>query len=152
MKDITDNMNDILGIEGELIEHEPVNPPAVVESKGHEKDVDHDYQYVRQNLHETIDKGSTALDALLELAKASEHPRAFEVVGQLTKTLVDANKDLIEVQRKIKELKKDTVERETAKNVTNNNLFVGSTADLLKALRNKDDEDVRVQGKGDQDS
>ena len=152
MKDITDNMNDILGIEGELIEHEPVNPPAVVESKGHEKDVDHDYQYVRQNLHDTIDKGSTALDALLELAKASEHPRAFEVVGQLTKTLVDANKDLIEVQRKIKELKKDTVERETAKNVTNNNLFVGSTADLLKALRNKDDEDVRVQGKGDQDS
>ena len=137
MKDITDNMNDILGIEGELIEHEPVNPPAVVESKGHEKDVDHDYQYVRQNLHDTIDKGSTALDALLELAKASEHPRAFEVVGQLTKTLVDANKDLIEVQRKIKELKKDSVEKETAKNVTNNNLFVGSTADLLKALRDK---------------
>jgi len=139
MKDITDNMNDILGIEGELIEHEPVKAPAIVESKGHEKDVDHDYQYVRQNLHETIDKGSTALDALLELAKASEHPRAFEVVGQLTKTLVDANKDLIEVQRKIKELKKDSVEKETAKNVTNNNLFVGSTADLLKALRNKEE-------------
>jgi hypothetical protein len=139
MKDITENMNDILGIEGELIEHEPVKAPAIVESKGHEKDVDHDYQYVRQNLHETIDKGSTALDALLELAKASEHPRAFEVVGQLTKTLVDANKDLIEVQRKIKELKKDSVEKETAKNVTNNNLFVGSTADLLKALRNKEE-------------
>lgn len=141
MKDITDNMNDLLGIEGELIEHDPVKPPAVVESKGHEKDVDHDYQYVRQNLHDTIDKGSTALDALLELAKASEHPRAFEVVGQLTKTLVDANKDLIEVQRKIKELKKDSVEKETAKNVTNNNLFVGSTADLLKALRNKEEND-----------
>lgn len=152
MKDITDNMNDILGIEGELIEHEPVKAPVVLESNGHEKDVDHDYQYVRNNLHETIDKGSSALDALLELAKASEHPRAFEVVGQLTKTLVDANKDLIEVQRKIKELKKESVERETAKNVTNNNLFVGSTADLLKALRNKDDEDVRVQSKGDQDS
>jgi dGTP triphosphohydrolase len=152
MKDITDNMNDILGIEGELIEYEEVKTPAVIESNGQEKDVEHDYQYVRQNLHDIIDKGSMSLDALLELAKASEHPRAFEVVGQLTKTLVDANKDLIEVQRKIKELKKDTVERESAKNVTNNNLFVGSTADLLKALRNKEDDDVRVQGESDEGS
>jgi len=152
MKDITDNMNDILGIEGELIEHEPVKAPVVLDSEGHDKDVDVDYQYVRNNLHDTINKGSEALDALLELAKASEHPRAFEVVGQLTKTIVDANKDLIEVQRKIKELKKDTVEKETAKNVTNNNLFVGSTADLLKALRNKEDNDVRVQGKSDEGS
>jgi dGTP triphosphohydrolase len=138
MKNLHDNMNDILGIEGELVEYEEVNAPAVVESNGQEKDVEHDYQYVRQNLHDIIDKGSMSLDALLELAKASEHPRAFEVVGQLTKTLVDANKDLIEVQRKIKELKKDTVEKDNAKNVTNNNLFVGSTADLLKALRDKE--------------
>jgi dGTP triphosphohydrolase len=152
MKDITDNMNDILGIEGELIEYEEVKTPTVIESNGQEKDVEHDYQYVRQNLHDIIDKGSMSLDALLELAKASEHPRAFEVVGQLTKTLVDANKDLIEVQRKIKELKKDTVEKESAKNVTNNNLFVGSTADLLKALRNKEDDDVRVQGESDKGS
>jgi dGTP triphosphohydrolase len=152
MKDITDNMNDILGIEGELIEYEEAKTPIVIESNGQEKDVEHDYQYVRQNLHDIIDKGSMSLDALLELAKASEHPRAFEVVGQLTKTLVDANKDLIEVQRKIKELKKDTVEKESAKNVTNNNLFVGSTADLLKALRNKEDDDVRVQGESDKSS
>jgi dGTP triphosphohydrolase len=152
MKDITDNMNDILGIEGELIEYDEEKTPTVIESNGQEKDVEHDYQYVRQNLHDIIDKGSMSLDALLELAKASEHPRAFEVVGQLTKTLVDANKDLIEVQRKIKELKKDTVEKESAKNVTNNNLFVGSTADLLKALRNKEDDDVRVQGESDKGS
>ena len=152
MKDITDNMNDILGIEGELIEYEEVKTPTVIESNGQEKDVEHDYQYVRQNLHDIIDKGSMSLDALLELAKASEHPRAFEVVGQLTKTLVDANKDLIEVQRKIKELKKDTVEKDNAKNVTNNNLFVGSTADLLKALRNKEDDDVRIQGESDKGS
>jgi dGTP triphosphohydrolase len=152
MNNLKDNMNDILGIEGELIEYEEVNAPAVIESNGQEKDVEHDYQYVRQNLHDIIDKGSMSLDALLELAKASEHPRAFEVVGQLTKTLVDANKDLIEVQRKIKELKKDTVEKDSAKSVTNNNLFVGSTADLLKALRNKEDDDVRVQGKGDEGS
>jgi dGTP triphosphohydrolase len=138
MNNLKDNMNDILGIEGELIEYEEVNAPAVIESNGQEKDVEHDYQYVRQNLHDIIDKGSMSLDALLELAKASEHPRAFEVVGQLTKTLVDANKDLIEVQRKIKELKKDTVEKDSAKSVTNNNLFVGSTADLLKALRDKE--------------
>jgi dGTP triphosphohydrolase len=141
MKNLHDNMNDILGIEGELVEYEEVNAPAVVESNGQEKDVEHDYQYVRQNLHDIIDKGSMSLDALLELAKASEHPRAFEVVGQLTKTLVDANKDLIEVQRKIKELKKDSVDKETAKNITNNNLFVGSTAELLKSLREEKDKD-----------
>jgi dGTP triphosphohydrolase len=141
MKNLHDNMNDILGIEGELIEYEEVNAPAVVESNGQEKDVEHDYQYVRQNLHDIIDKGSMSLDALLELAKASEHPRAFEVVGQLTKTLVDANKDLIEVQRKIKELKKDSVDKETAKSITNNNLFVGSTAELLKSLREEKDKD-----------
>ena len=152
MNNLKDNMNDILGIEGELIEYEEVKTPTVIESNGQEKDVEHDYQYVRQNLHDIIDKGSMSLDALLELAKASEHPRAFEVVGQLTKTLVDANKDLIEVQRKIKELKKDTVEKDNAKNVTNNNLFVGSTADLLKALRNKEDDDVRIQGESDKGS
>jgi len=140
MKNLTNNLNDILDIDSELVEVEPVKSPVIIESQDQNKDIEADYQYVRGNLYETIDKGSAALDSLLELAKASEHPRAFEVVGQLTKTIVDANKDLIEIQRKLKELKKDDPSLENSKNVTNNNLFVGSTAELLKALRESKEE------------
>ena len=70
------------------------------------QDIDSDYKYARENLYGVIEKGSEALDTLIELAKASEHPRAFEVVSQLTKTLVDANKDLLDIQKKVKDLKK----------------------------------------------
>jgi valyl-tRNA synthetase len=102
------------------------------------QDIDLDYKYARENLYGVIEKGSEALDTLIELAKASEHPRAFEVVSQLTKTLVDANKDLLDIQKKVKDLKK-TEEAEKPQNVTNA-LFVGSTAELQKLVngRNKD--------------
>ena len=73
---------------------------------------------------------------MLEVAKASEHPRAFEVVGSLTKTLVDANKDLLDIQKKVKDLQK---EDEIPQNVTNA-LFVGSTTELQKMLKKNIDE------------
>jgi len=141
MKNLTDNMNEILGIEGDLIIDDPKAPIVVPKSKDQSKDIQTDYEYARSNLYQVIEKGSYALDSLLELAKASEHPRAFEVVGQLTKTLVDANKDLLAIQKQVKDLKKEEEEKETGKGGTvNNNLFVGSTADLLKMI--KDDGDV----------
>ncbi len=136
MKNLTDNMNEILGIEGDLIIDDPKHPIVVPRSKDQSKDIQTDYEYARSNLYQVIEKGSYALDSLLELAKASEHPRAFEVVGQLTKTLVDANKDLLAIQKQVKELKKEEEQNETAKSGTvNNNLFVGSTADLLKMIK-----------------
>lgn len=140
MKNLHDNMNDILGIDGDLIIDNPQQPMVVPKSHPEEqsKDIQSDYEFARSNLYQVIEKGSYALDSLLELAKASEHPRAFEVVGQLTKTLVDANKDLLDVQKKVKDLQKqenvEIVDGDT-KNVTNNNLFVGSTADLLKVIK-----------------
>lgn len=138
MKNLTDNMNDILGIEGDLIIDDPKAPIVVPKSKDQTKDIQTDYEYARSNLYQVIEKGSYALDSLLELAKASEHPRAFEVVGQLTKTLVDANKDLLDIQKKVKDLKKEEEQNETAKGGTvNNNLFVGSTADLLKMIKDE---------------
>ena len=102
------------------------------------EDVDNDYKYARENLYGVIEKGTDALDNLIDLAKASEHPRAFEVVAQLTKTLVDANKDLLDIQKKVKDLKRED-KKENPKNVTNA-LFVGSTAELQKMISGRNDD------------
>ena len=122
---VTDGLNDILNIDQELIEViEPVVQKQVPD------DIASDYDFSRQNLYDVIGKGNEALDYLLELAKASEHPRAFEVVGQLTKTLIDANTNVLDLQKKVKELTKT----DSPQNVTNA-LFVGSTSELQKMLK-----------------
>ena len=130
---LTDGLNEVLDIDSELIEV----PRGSLERRKVEvpTDVQDDYKYARNNLYDVIDKGNEALDYLLELAKASEHPRAFEVVGQITKTLVDANNNLLDLQKKIKDLSKN---EDKPQNVTNS-LFVGSTDELLKLLKNKDE-------------
>jgi len=97
-------------------------------------DLDQDYDYTRDNLKEVIGKGSTALDGILELAQESEHPRAYEVVGQIIKSVVDANIQLIELQKNMKALKKK--DATGPKNITNA-LFVGSTHELQKLLKGK---------------
>jgi glycerol-3-phosphate dehydrogenase len=102
----------------------------------YDNDIEKDYRYARENLYDVIERGTEALDALLELAKASEHPRAFEVVGSLTKTLVDANKDLLDIQKKVKELQRED-SKNSPQNVTNA-LFVGSTADLQRLIKGED--------------
>ncbi len=108
-------------------------PPVVVESNEHQ-DIDSDYKYARENLYNVIERGSDALNNLVDIAQASEHPRAYEVVGSLIKTLTDANKDLLEIQKKVKSLKEES--KKGPDNVTNA-LFVGSTAELQKMI-NKD--------------
>ena len=97
------------------------------------KDLDADYEYTRDNLKEIIEKGSEALDGILELAQASDHPRAYEVVGQIIKNVADVNRQLIDLQKDIKGLKKT---ESGPKNVTNA-LFVGSTHELQKLLKGK---------------
>jgi len=141
MKNLTENMNQILGIEGDLITEDDNKKPLVIptRSKDQDKDIQNDYEYARSNLYGVIETGSDALNQLVELAKASEHPRAFEVVAQLTKTLVEANKDLLAIQKQVKDLKKDTQQEQSETNVTNNNLFVGSTSDLLKMIKDGSD-------------
>ena len=96
-------------------------------------DIESDYKYARETLYNAIERGSDALEELVELAKQSQSPRAFEIVGQMIKTVTDANKDLLEVQKKVKDLKKE----ETAKGPNNvtNALFVGNTAELQKLLK-----------------
>jgi len=127
---VTEGLNDVFEVGTDLVEVEKEKKQAVVP-----EDVDNDYKYARENLYGVIEKGTDALDTLIELAKASEHPRAFEVVSQLTKTLVDANKDLLDIQKKVKDLKKED-EKEQPQQVTNA-LFVGSTAELQKMINGR---------------
>lgn len=134
---VTDNLNNIFDVESELVDDEPKN---LVRSNFEEAtkdlpdDVSKDYTFARNNLYDVIEKGTYALDNLLHLAKASEHPRAFEVVSQLTKTLVEANKDLLDIQKKVKDLRaEENAEPQSQIGITNA-LFVGSTNDLQKLI------------------
>ena len=130
---VTDGLNKVFEVGTDLVEVEKENKKVDVPDE-----IDNDYKYARENLYGVIEKSTDALDNLIDLAKASEHPRAFEVVAQLTKTLVDANKDLLDIQKKVKDLKRED-KRENPKNVTNA-LFVGSTAELQKMISGRNDD------------
>jgi len=95
-------------------------------------DVHLDFQYTRMNLKQVIEQGIHALDEMIEIAKSSQQARSFEVVATLISTLSTANKDLLDLNKKYKDISGEL----TPKNVTNN-LFVGSTTELLQALKNK---------------
>lgn len=124
---------------------EEIKPPAVIQPvqfADTAQDTLDDYEKTRETLHELIDKGNDALDHMLEIAKASESPRQFEVVGQLVKTVAETAKDLIELQKSMRELKKTeqpTAAQQQTIQQQNNIVFSGSTADLLKQLRNVND-------------
>ena len=98
-------------------------------------DITRDYEYTRGNLYSIIEKGQEAIDGILEIAQESEMPRAYEVAGQLIKSVSDATDKLIDFQKKLK----DVNEEQTSKGPTNvtNALFVGSTADLAKLIKNE---------------
>jgi len=98
------------------------------------EDIKKDYEYTRGNLYSIIEKGQEAINEILELAQESEMPRAYEVAGQLIKNVADATDKLMTLQQKLKDVNKE----EEAKNPTNvtNALFVGSTAELQKLLKN----------------
>jgi len=96
-------------------------------------DIQQDYEMSRANLHNLVMKGQEAVDGILDVARASDHPRAYEVAGQLIKHVADTTDKLIDLQGKMKELDKE--EKKGPTNVTNA-MFVGSTADLQKMLKN----------------
>ena len=96
-------------------------------------DVTKDYEYTRGNLYSIIEKGQEAINGILELAQDSEMPRAYEVAGQLIKSVSDATDKLMDLQKKLKDVNEEDTKGPT--NVTNNALFVGSTADLAKLIK-----------------
>ena len=99
-----------------------------------EEDIENDYKYQRENFYNLVEKGSTAIDGILELAKESEHPRTYEVAGNLIKQVAEVTEKLGDLQEKMRKLK--DVPSNAPKNVTNA-LFVGSTAELQKMLKDK---------------
>ncbi len=111
-------------------ESEIINYPSNV----NEDDLEEDYEYQRRQFYNLVEKGSNAIDGILELAKESEHPRTYEVAGQLIKNVAEVTEKLGDLQKKMKDLKE--LPNTAPKNVTNA-LFVGSTTDLQKMLRDK---------------
>ena len=107
-------------------------PPVRIKPKTDGKDDDIDYNYARENYYNLIERNQDAVEEMLEIAKQSEHPRAFEVVGQLIKSGLDANKELMTLHKTKKEL---SIERGSHTTTVNNAVFVGSTADLQKLLK-----------------
>ena len=109
----------------------PEPPARIIPKTG--KDDDIDYNYARENYYNLIERNQDAVEEMLEIAKQSEHPRAFEVVGQLIKSGLDANKELMALHKTKKEL---SIEKGPTQ-VTNQAVFVGSTAELQKLLKVK---------------
>ena len=130
MKDPFGGLNDAFG-------SEPSEPQKHVEAtkslkKSETEEVKQDYETSRAQLHSLVMKGQEAVDGILDVARASDHPRAYEVAGQLIKHVADTTDKLIDLQKKMKEL---DAEEKKGPTTVNNSMFVGSTADLQKLLK-----------------
>ena len=118
-------------IESSIVESQPIKP---VPPKVEKDDIKKDYEYTRANLYSLIEKGQEAINGIMELAGESASPRAYEVAGQLIKSVADTTDKLADLQKKLKDLEEDTSKKGPS-NVTNNALFVGSTSELSKLLK-----------------
>ena len=142
MSKLEDNVNEILGIEKKSevaikdFEQPAPVPRVVDESK---TDVDNDYEHSRDNYYNLIDKGNEAIEGILDIAKEGQHPRAYEVAGQLIGQVAQTVDKLQDLQKKLKDLKE--VPNKTSANIKNA-LFVGSTAELQKMLNRKKEDEV----------
>lgn len=130
-----DDLNDTFNVTGDVVSREVESVEEKIETIASStvNDLKKDYEYTRGNLYSIIEKGQEALNGILELAQESEMPRAYEVAGQLIKNVADATDKLIDLQKKLKDIDEQKVKGPT--NVTNA-LFVGSTAELSKLLKN----------------
>ena len=133
MKDAENILDEVLGVSEptpkEVIVSKPVSRPS-----DELDDVDADYKYQRDNFYNLIEKGQNAIEGILNVAKESDHPRGYEVAGNLIKQVAEVTEKLGDLQEKMKKLKQ--VPNSAPKNVTNA-LFVGSTAELQKMLKDK---------------
>jgi hypothetical protein len=137
MSNQTEILDNVLGI-ADVVETttRDVTPPRpVIVPETNEQDTDNDYKYQRENFYQLVERGQDAIDGILDLAREGEHPRAYEVAGNLIKQVADVTEKLGDLQAKMKKLKE--VPNQGPKNVTNA-LFVGSTAELQKMLKGKE--------------
>jgi hypothetical protein len=128
-----DSLNDTFNTSGEVVKPEVVVNGEIEKLKESVDDIRKDYDYTRGNLYSIIEKGQEAINGILELAQESEMPRAYEVAGQLIKNVADATDKLMDLQKKLKDVEEEKQVR--GPSTVNNALFVGSTAELAKMLK-----------------
>ena len=133
MTDKFDKLNETFDIEPKEVESKKIKKIEDISSSV--EDIKKDYEYTRGNLYSIIEKGQEAIDSVLELAQETEQPRAYEVLGQLIKNVSDTTDKLMELQKKLKDVEEESVKAKGPSTV-NNALFVGSTAELSKLLKN----------------
>jgi hypothetical protein len=136
-----DKLNKTFNVDGEIVSAEVETVIEKVEKiSSSVDDVKKDYEYTRGNLYSLIEKGQEAINGILELAQESEMPRAYEVAGQLIKNVADATDKLMDLQKKLKDVEE---EKQKGPTTVNNALFVGSTAELAKLLKQQNqNEDI----------
>lgn len=133
------NLNSIFNIEEDdstMIE-KIIDPDEIISSEvlDVKKDIEKDYKYSRSNIYSIIEKGQDAINGALELAKETESPRAYEVTGQLIKSVADATEKLLDLQKKLKDI--EEVKEIRGPSTVNNALFIGSTAELTKMIKSQ---------------
>jgi len=141
MTKLEDKVNEILGIEPDnkptlesLVKVENLSVPRIEDTN--KSDIDNDYKYSRDNYYDLIQKGQEAIEGILEIAKEGQHPRAYEVAGQLITNVAQTVDKLQDLQKKLKDLKDLP---KTANQNIKNALFVGSTAELQKMLKRENE-------------
>ena len=133
MKKLNENLSNLFDVEPIQTVEQKTIVPVVID---HDDPIVSDAQFARENIRELISKGNSAIDQLLLVARDTEHPRAYEVAAGLIKNLGDLNKDLLEIQKR----KRDLAPKESAQSnglSIDKAVFVGSTAELIKLVRNK---------------
>jgi hypothetical protein len=131
MNKVDEKLDELLGIHGEIVEVEK-KLPSLIHSEPRGEEQNSDYKYSREVFYGLVDRGQDAIEGILAIAKESEHPRVYEVAGQLIKTVGETAEKLIDLQAKMKELDKDN----TMPDRVQNNLFVGSSTELQRLLKN----------------
>ena len=129
-KEIDQQLDDILNIESDI-----KKKTEIVKLPERSENIETDYRYARENLYGLVERGQDAIEGILQLSKETEHPRAYEVAGQLIKTVGETAEKLIDLQQKLKKLE----DEEQKVGTQHNHLYVGSTSELQKFLKkNKD--------------
>ena len=135
MNKSTDVLDEVLGI-SDVIEKTTsvISSPVIPKTKLNVEDIDNDYKYQRENLYTLVERGQDAIEGILEIARESDQPRAYEVAGNLIKNVADVTDKLLILQEKMKKVKEET---HTGPRSVTNALYVGSTAELQKLLKGK---------------
>ena len=137
MSKVDQKLDELLNIQGEIVEVEKNLPTLSKTNHSKQEEQNSDYKYSREVFYGLVERGQDAIDGILELSKETEHPRAYEVAGQLIKTVSETAEKLIDIQKKLKDLEKE----DSSVRTQHNHLYVGSTSELQKFLKKESKKD-----------